>query len=646
MKRKFTKLLAVLALLTCGAATLTCCMNKGSDSSPTESESSQGESTSSTQGNSSSSNSSSSGGDAGDIRAFWIEVDYEEVDLFVGEEFTVTAELYKGTTLIEDAVFEWRSENSNIATVSDGTITVTGVGVCDIVVSAAAYEGVQTEITVSGKAPLALDVSAQTVELALEAMEGYDTTAEVTFDAKYQGASVPGATVTATPDNDNVSVAVEDDKIVLTANKVGETVVSVRYDYTNGMFVITNIRVQVVKPLVQTDETYLLSTGKKNDIDLSLINAAAGIDAEEVVKVYTNEAEFPIVGKEGTVVTVSNTESLGSDGSIAQTVIIETGNARLAVEMKGYTHVIRTAADFDYMKNFLEDTTIDANQTQSGLTKTKQIRGTYILANDIDFATEYPNGYSSPFSYADVGYQNRGWGHGWNATFDGNGHVISNLKLIKSTVAAGKWDCSLFGLIAADAIIKDVAFKNCSLDQELVTSAFFANVIYGKVENVYLEVADNNTTHQSKHGNSLFIGYGGKNAGLTVSSATGKPYAETKISNVTIVATGTMSEGDYVLKGAVGSLEEITGSIVVIGAEESKLCFMEDNTVGTGNTAYDTLAELQAINANIKAYSNFVSAAQDTELTACGSTGFANNGVSFTMTWNGNVIYENNAGNS
>ena len=48
------------------------------------------------------------------------------VDIFVGEEFTVTAELYKGSTLIEDAVFAWATLNSNVATVEDGTVTAVG----------------------------------------------------------------------------------------------------------------------------------------------------------------------------------------------------------------------------------------------------------------------------------------------------------------------------------------------------------------------------------------------------------------------------------------------------------------------------------------------------------------------------------------
>ena len=624
MKRKFTKLLATLALLTCSALTLACCVKGGKDSSPTGGDSSQGDTTSSIDlGNSSTSNSSSD--DADDIRAFWIDVSYEEVDIFVGEQFTVTAELYKGSTLIDGAVFEWTTENSDIATVNNGTITVNGVGVCDIIVSAVEYEGVQSNVQVNGKMPLTLDLSKQNVELALLEMEGYPTTAEVTFEAKWQGEPISNPEVTLEVSNDNVLAEVQSGKIVLTANKVGTTVVKVKYDYGNGMKTSTNINVEVVKPIVQTGETYLLSTGHNSTIDLSLLNGTANVSATDVVKVYTDETEFPIASKEGTVVTVSNTASMGSDGSVEKTVIVETADVRYAVAMKGYTKVLRTAKDFDDMKELLVDTTTPATKANSGLDYCKIIKGYFILANDIDFAEEYPDGYASPFSYADVGYASTGYTHGWSATFDGNGYTISNVKLINSSTEAGNWCNSLFGMLeGSDGVIKNVAFKNCSLAAGMCNSAFLANIAVGKIENVYLDVTLG--AAPAGQGNSAFVGMApnqGVNHGI-----------DTNISNVTINLGGSLGANDRIIGGEViegkNCIANLKDGFVVIGAAA-------DAQFVNGKTC----AEVQTANADVKVYASFIAAAQDTGLTSCGSTGFESNGVTFVMTWNGNVVYEN-----
>lgn len=558
-----------------------------------------------------------------DPRAYWIKVNYETVDMFVGEQFTLIPELYLGETLVEGAAFEWESLKPSIATVSDGEVTAAAAGEASIRIRASEHENVETTVLVNCIDPLTLDLSLQTVELAKIEFQDYATTVDVEYEVKWKDAGISDAVVTVSVSNDNVSAIVQDGKIVLTANAIGDAVVTASCEY-QSMTVETRINVSVVKPFVQTDETYLFSTGTQNTgtqntIDLSLIEETSAMSAEDVVSVYSDASAFPILSKEGTVVQISETASLGYDGTVTTPVTIEFEDLRVGISLTGYTHVIRTVQDFDNMKLFLEDTTLAA-QPESGLEYCKRITGYYILANNLDFSTEYPDGYSSPFGYRNVGYVNRGYTHGWMATFDGNGYSISNLKLNKSALAGGAWCNSLFGVIAGNGgTVKNVAFVNCSLASDLLNSAFLANLVYGTIENVYLDVTLTTNTGNA-NGNSAFVGMAASQGVMSTDNAT-------TISDVTVVVRS-LGENDYVMKGTPAGLQSIKGQFVTIGAAENKV-----------NVNYATISDLETANENISAYTDTAAAAEDAALTACGSASFALAEQTFTITWNGKSVY-------
>ena len=317
------------------------------------------------------------------------------------------------------------------------------------------------------------------------------------------------------------------------------------------------------------------------------------------------EVSFMLDGQVATITgdDVLNSVATSATGAV-EMVTISTTVATYNIPLKVCTDVIYTAKDFDDMKKFLvETTTATADASKYGA-YCKQITGYYVLGADIDFSKDYADGYSSPFSYPDVGYKDQGWTHGWRATFDGNGHVISNLKLIKSTTPAGVWCNSLFGLVAGDGVIKNVAFKNCSLDASLRQSAFLASALYGTVENVYAEITDNGTVD-----NAILIGYG-TNGGV-------KEQSYVSISNVTVVVHN-LSAGSYVFRAAkTECASSIKGAIVVIGAEAA------------------SVFQNVASNANISAYTN----ESNVSVTTCGSTTFATVDNKFIVSWYGKEIY-------
>ena len=563
--------------------------------------------------------------DVEENRAYWLKVNYESLELLKGETFSLGAKLYLGTTAVEGVAFTWQSENPSIASVNNsGLVTAEGEGETKIVVTASGYTDVQCSITVKVNPLFTLDLSEYEIELAKIALAGYETSAEVDCKIKWNNQEVNDGTLTVASSNENVEATVSGNKIIVRAVEIGDSVVTAKY-VKDGKTVETQVNVSVIKPYIASGETYLLSTGNKNALDLSLLDCAKDYTADSIISVRANDKEFPIVTATGSVLTLSDTASLGYDGSTTTAVTLETDMVRIGVDVKGYTHVIRSVKDFDDMKDFLVDTTLTAGK-QSGLQYCKMITGYYILANDIDFAEEYPNGYASPFSYPDVGYKMNGDTHGWKAVFDGNGHVINGIKLIQSATPAGTWNNSLFGTIAGGGgVVKNVAFTNCEVDASLYGSAFLANFVYGKIENVYLDVKVNTNTKNSNEnfGNSAFVGMD-KNAGLK------STWAETSISDVTVIVRDSLGEYDYVTKGTqAGVQNSFKGTFVTIGGGyETRI-----------NDSYSTISAIRAENSNVKAYANIVNATKDTSLTKCGSATFDTDGATFTVSWNGEVLY-------
>ena len=607
MKRNaLTKLFSLLLTMLCAVTVLTCCTQTPPDSSSDDPSSES----------SSPLPDDSSDEEISDGRVYWIDIEQDEINLFVGEEFPLAANLYCGADVVTGATFTWDSLDENVATVdTNGKLKAVGVGETMVKICAVGYENTDTFITVKCNADLTLDLSDTELELGKVALFGYENTAEISYEVKWQKELVSDAQIELTTSNDNVTATLADGKISLMAKEIGESVITAKYT-KDGNVVETDILVSVIKPVLSLEEVYLFSAGKKNTIDLSLIEATEDFTVENLEKVTSADADFPIVEKSGSIVTISETESLGYSGR-ATGITLEFSDFEVEFSLKSYTHVIRTPEDFDYMKNFLVDTTA-ANGKAA-----KIIEGYYILANDIDFGS-YTDGYASPFGYYDIGDQSGGYTHGWSATFDGNGHQIKNLKLAAS---ASPWRNSLFGIIkganaslgTAAGVIKDVAFVNCSMADGLRGSSFLANRVFGTVENVYLDVTL--TTSHNYAGNAILIGYNDV-YGLEANAKIGT------FKNVTVMVGG-LGANDFVMKGSeVDGLAAIKDSIIVIGAEENKV-----------HNLYTDIADLKTANGNVIAYVDVAGAKKDNVLSTNGSVQFSVVDELYSVEWNGVNVY-------
>ncbi|MBR2442427.1 MAG: metallophosphoesterase, partial [Clostridia bacterium] len=272
------------------------------------------------------------------------------------------------------------------------------------------------------------------------------------------------------------------------------------------------------------------------------------VDGEVLAVKYVSGVDIAFTQK-GNVVTISGTETLNDSaasgwklanealGEITEVKVYTATNTYI-IPLKVYSDVIDTAKEFDEMQKFLVNSGVQYNGQEC-----KIIHGYFILADDLDFAEEYPNGYASPFATNAACADNTGgWSHGWNAVFDGNGHTIRGLHLIKNN---GNYRNSLFGVIVGrpkeltlrGGVVKNVAFVDCSM-ANLYGSAFLANRCFGTVENVYLDVTLS-TTHDSLDSNAALVGF---------NRTDGQYNAFGTFNNVTVVVDG-LGAKDYVMKG-------------------------------------------------------------------------------------------------
>ena len=564
-----------------------------------------------------------------DGRAYYIDVNNKNVDLLQNDEFTLEVGLYYGLAEINVEKFIFESLNTSIATVTaEGKIKAVGVGTTKIKISVEDYEEATLFVDVSCHADLTLDIAETVIELAKVEKLDYKNQAKLNYTVQWQKETIENAEILLSCSNANVTAELDGSSIVITAKELGTSIVTASYT-KDGNTVETNIEVNIVKPVLVTGETYLFSTFGDKTIDISLIEALEEVScsANDLVDITYEGGSFLFENQSTTEIVLTDTDVLGEWGATTP-ITLDFADYEVELNLKGYTHVIRTAQDFADMANFLKDTTLQ-NLNKTGYCKI--IEGYYILANDIDFNDYYQANnttyYASPFGHHPTGSVYSGYTHGWNATFDGNGHQIKNLIIGKTD---HNWSNSLFGVINGNkGVIKDVAFVNCGLaeGQNLRGCAFLANYVWGRVENVFMDVSlpTNGTTSQTAVGSY-------SNYALCVDAKW------QVINKVTVVLRSaldsTVVNPDYVVYLNNNTTASTTfENTVLIGGG------VEEQIVGGDTAGVQTAQDISTADGTLKVYDSVVTAAKDATLKTNGSVTFETNDDIFTISWNGIPVY-------
>ena len=234
-------------------------------------------------------------------------------------------------------------------------------------------------------------------------------------------------------------------------------------------------------------ELYLSSVeGKFYDANYNPVSVDTifNVTDVDVIKAYNELGEFLTVG--------DNNEIFGvkvSPKEIVDTQItLYSEEKALIVNVKSLSLLIDELEDLEYFV-INENYTFKNNQYLF-VESDYCWNGYYLLTKDIDatgYTHDIKNGKGGELTeytgarldyLAGSGFNYGAFIHGFLGTFDGQGHVISNLTTTES---------GLFGVIAGGAVIKDVAFINNGVDTNDGGFLAWAICDNAKVENVYVE---------------------------------------------------------------------------------------------------------------------------------------------------------------
>lgn len=172
-------------------------------------------------------------------------------------------------------------------------------------------------------------------------------------------------------------------------------------------------------------------------------------------------------------------EAITALGTGTKTLRVMTDTTEYAVTVDVWTKIITTKEEFLNLKSYTAESYSGKTASDDGWKTSYQLMrydGRFALGANIDLENQaYPTM---------VGHGGSGGGvsdYGFRGTFDGRGYTVSNLN----GFTAVKATYGIFGVIGADAVIKNVAFVNVTISGN--NSGLLAMRCHGTIENVYIQ---------------------------------------------------------------------------------------------------------------------------------------------------------------
>ena len=274
------------------------------------------------------------------------------VTLKYGTNTKVTPQAeYKGNAI--DVTFTYESENPEIATVENGTITAVKVGTTTVYVRATYYNYNMEEeiaVTVRDDVSMSLDVSELTLAIS-EPTADFHKTHQLTADITENGQPVTDMSKVTYKSSDDTSVIVSEEGLV-TALKIpesGSVTVTASYTSTNNDKFDAFVIVTVIKPEVAVvpDSAIVAEINADTEENMELSLAALGeygVTADKVTAI-TDVAKNAVVEftvSEGKLMLKKSTVWSGE-----REFRVETADASFKLPVTMITKILNTAADLD-----------------------------------------------------------------------------------------------------------------------------------------------------------------------------------------------------------------------------------------------------------------------------------------------------------
>ena len=392
------------------------------------------------------------------VAPYTISISEETASVYEDETVTLTATALDLIGGDASALVEWTSSEPTVATVANGVVSglTEGTTVITATLGNASASCTVTVEKMVEYVELTIDESnpnnLYTANVEIDGVT-FSTTATYTATATLNNVAITEGLVWA---SDNTDVLTIDETTgVATVVGVGTANITVSYTGKSGeVYTSEPFAVEVTMPIIETG--------------VEIVFGSADTENPVVVSQFTDNAEFTPT----TIVNAADSTEIAYDTVNKNvTATLTEGKYEWIIHNSAYgykvsvwvaTNAIRTAEDLSVFS------VPDA---------TKNLAGTYVLANDID-ATNY------------VHCMNIGWSskaNGLTGTFDGRGYTIDGI-----TIRQG----GLFGVISSGTV-KNVAFTNVKLSAADDNGGTTGNhlyvlatlVWYGvTIDNVFVEI--------------------------------------------------------------------------------------------------------------------------------------------------------------
>lgn len=429
--------------------------------------------------------------------------------IFVDGKYSIEPKISFDGTDYTDGSFAFVSSDPTVASVGeDGVVTGIKYGTATITVMAgwrgAGADILTGEVTVKVVPDVVAEItdedgakqSAYTI-YTLDSLEGVDFGKAVTLKAnvlenRAASSAVPTWTI-ADGGEDLITVT---NGVIESKGVAGETTVKISVTVAGAQFESAPVTIKIDRPAVEK------SVSKDVDLSLGTIDGTFNpFESDEIVDIVdvTDIADQVDLGY--------NAEDGTFDGSA-----IKAGERKWRVynDTFGYeidvvaaSIIVKTPQDFvkmyevtnksiwTYEGYIVLDSDLDfAGFDYAAAKAASAWWSPRVTASSVGFFINTPNGNAdekAPSGVPGVQASPTRWltnGDGFFGTFDGRGHVISNLSI------------ELYGLfpcIAEGSTFKNVAFVNADV---VTVSATIASAVKGRVENVYIELNADNTWGQ------------------------------------------------------------------------------------------------------------------------------------------------------
>lgn len=538
------------------------------------------------------------------------EVQNDSISLLLGEDIELYPYVLFNGKEFNDATFAY-SINGDAIEIEGNTIKTKKVGTCQlsIVANWRSLENVSsltkvisvsvkncTEFVINDGAGAVLEL----YTMAKIGEEEFSTNAPFEVKTFYNGQPVE-AQISVVEGEDVIAY---ENGVVKSKGKVGYGIVQISYTGADQVFYYKDVRIDVNYSIAKYDQVIEFSI-----MDGNLPLGDLFGEGKNLVKVVLGDKELPL---ENNLIKGGITVS-GKEKPQEIELTVYTDSYAYDVRIVPYTKILTKAEDLAIFNfNGSEVAVFD---------------GYYILGNDID-ASGYMH--KTPYRlHPDENYWKSYTTQGLTGTFDGNGHVISNLSFGNPDEA---WDdrnkleygyCGLFGLVC-NGTIKNVAFTNVKYVNKNVANgalSLFGTYMYkAKVENVLASFGrfDFNTWKYAYSTLAYEIRESTVNNCIIYLEQDVLP-AETNIKYGSLMARhpseAVNDTNSFTNTYVISKLPlAVNGRTVVLGANETADVFNTGEVAGDGKTywkysgveRYDGEQEFVNANKNLNAFNNSV----------------------------------------